>query len=460
MAKTLELTIDTNYLPTWATWEGIRELVQNGKDAETEHHAALTVDWKPSNIYKKLGEPGQTLGILRIENEGVKLPHEALLLGNTSKADRTDTIGRFGEGLKLGILALVRKGVDVTIRSGDEVWTPSIVESSKFKANVLAFRIEDGRENKNRVRVEIGPVEKETWALIKKRFLFLTPVENSIKTASGTLLLDEEYKGHIYVKGIYVNTDSRLQYGYDFTDAQLDRDRKMVDSWDLSCRTRGIWSAAVNQRPDLVDKFLTLAEGDTQDVTNFEEWSASRLDKTVLEAAAKIFTGRHGAEAVPVDNLADGQALEHLGRKGVVVPKQVKAILAQTLGTAQAVIQKMEKEVSREYSWSDIEPSERENLTWALHLLSSACPSVGINPELASLAHVHVVDFRSDTLMGQYKDGKPYVARNLLKDAEETLGTLLHELAHTKGGDGDKGHVFTMECMWVAVTKAIRAGVK
>ena len=37
----LELSINVNYLPAWKAWEGIRELVQNGKDAETEFNAPL-----------------------------------------------------------------------------------------------------------------------------------------------------------------------------------------------------------------------------------------------------------------------------------------------------------------------------------------------------------------------------------------------------------------------------------
>jgi len=64
-------------------------------------------------------------GVLRIENEGAHLSREALLFGTTSKMGRADLIGKFGEGLKLGVLALVRAGRPVTIRSGSEVWNPT-----------------------------------------------------------------------------------------------------------------------------------------------------------------------------------------------------------------------------------------------------------------------------------------------------------------------------------------------
>ena len=72
----LELTIKTDYMPGWGIWEGIRELVQNGRDAEVEQDALLTVRHRKES------------DILVIENEGCTLPHEALLLGHTSKIGR------------------------------------------------------------------------------------------------------------------------------------------------------------------------------------------------------------------------------------------------------------------------------------------------------------------------------------------------------------------------------------
>lgn len=132
----LELSINVKYLPTWSSWEGIREFISNGKDAEIEFNAPLTVDWKN--------------GVLRIENEGVTLAREALLFGTSSKMERKDTIGRFGEGIALGALALVRAGRTVKIRSGAEVWTPTIARSERLNADVLVVDVKDGHEPKKR----------------------------------------------------------------------------------------------------------------------------------------------------------------------------------------------------------------------------------------------------------------------------------------------------------------------
>jgi hypothetical protein len=188
----LELTIKADYLPEWKIWEGVRELVQNAIDAQTEHGATMTIRHRDGNV-------------LVIENEGVVLPHEALLLGHTTKTDRSDMRGKFGEGLKLGVLALVREGLKIKIRSGDEVWVPSIMRSDKFDAKVLCFQIATGRKAEQRVQVEVHGINAEAWL-----FLFLGDGRRKptrVKTSFGSLLLDPESKGMLYCKGIHVQND-------------------------------------------------------------------------------------------------------------------------------------------------------------------------------------------------------------------------------------------------------------
>src|SRR5262249_29918758 len=155
----LELSVKTTYLPTWTVWHGLRELVQNAKDAEVELNAKMGVQ--------------HTGKVLRIENEGAILPREALLFGHTTKTGNSELIGKFGEGLKLGILALVRDGFPVKIRSGCEVWVPAIEKSEKYDADVLVFDIQGGRKPEQRVSVEIGNILKEDWAKFRWKFRFL-----------------------------------------------------------------------------------------------------------------------------------------------------------------------------------------------------------------------------------------------------------------------------------------------
>lgn len=285
----LELTIKTTYLPDWGAYEGMRELLQNGHDAMIEYGATFEV---------RLRKDTNTLVI---ENEGCTLPYEALLMGHTTKLSRGDLIGKFGEGLKLGVLALVRAGHKVKIRSGSEVWVPRIARSEKFDADVLVFDIFKGRKTENRVQIEISGVSVKAWEDLREHFLFLHEAEENaaVSTYSGRLLLDARYKGMIFVKGIFVQHGG-FEYGYDLSDAEVDRDRKMVARFDLTYRMNTIWREAMKRRPDLIDGYLGMLDKQAADLAEISAYDATELPAEVKDAAVALFADRYGKDAVPV----------------------------------------------------------------------------------------------------------------------------------------------------------------
>lgn len=430
----IELTIKTDYLPGWGVWQGLRELVQNARDAELELGAPMTVDWHNDTV--------------RIENDGATLPHEALLLGHTTKVGREELIGRFGEGLKLGILALVRAGMPVKIRSGSEVWVPTIQRSEKFNADVLVFDIQGGRKSENRVRVEVQGISKETWegAMWKFRFLTKEPESASVVTDSGALLLGEKMKGHVFMKGIYVTTDPKLEYGYDLARGELDRDRKMVDQYDLMFRQRDILAHANAKRPDLISGFVAALEKNAPDVRGFDTYAYVPSD--VKEAVVLDFKTKHGKDAVPVRTLSESKDLDHLGKKGVVVGEALANVLS--MPTAAQVKEALREETTARYGWSDLTEEERRNLTEAIDLINLS----GVAK--ASLDHIDVVDFRSPDLLGLFKDGRTLLSRQRLSDRNVSLMTLVHEVAHHAGSDGAKDHVATIEAIWSGIVASLR----
>lgn len=423
----VELTIKTDYLPNWGVWEGVRELIQNARDAEIEHESQMEVRHLNS--------------ILVVKNDGVNLPHEALLLGHTSKATRTDTIGKFGEGLKLGVLALVRAGYKVVIQTGEEIWRPTLEDSLQFAGQtVLVFTIDKRpRRTSPQVRVEVEGISLEQWEEFKKAFLFLSERkgDDSVSTDYGTLLLAPRMKGRIHVKGIYVQSKTNLSYGYDLTgDVDLDRDRRIVSSYDLEYKAAQIWRHAVLLRPDLMDPFYKLLEDAAGDVAL---WNYSAAIHTETSAAlADKFQARFGVGALPVTTLGDSKDLEHLGRKGVVVSKPLANVLSQYLGALEDVKQSLAEEVVEKFSWGDLSDPERYNLDRAIELLDGRC----------SINDVDVVKFRSANLLGQYKSGRIFLSKRILTAFKDTLATLVHEVAHHNGDDGEKGHMAALEAIW------------
>ena len=431
----IELSITTDYVKSWDAWTGIREWVQNARDAEIQFNAPMKIDWYNDT--------------LRIENADVTLPRESLLLGYTSKGDRADLAGFWGEGYKIGTLALVRAGHPVKIRSGSEVWTPSIERSERYAADVLVFNIEGGRKDEKRVRVEIGKVSKEEWESIKTLFLFLDkkPNPNIISTKSGDLLLGEEHRGKIFVKGIFVQ-NTRLNHGYNFKDAKLDRDRKMVEHWEQTYRTAAIWKEAAAKRPDLIDAFFAMLEANKEDVQHIGDTSYLELDQALAQAFADRFKERNG-EAIPVSTLAETQEVEHLGARGVIVSKSLGAVLRLAIGGLDEIKDKLRKSVKRRLNWHELTTDQKESLQWAVATLSAARDA-----EIMNL--VDVVEFADAKLLGQYDDGRLLLSVAIVDDPEETLATLIHEYAHKEGGDGEAAHVAAIERLWTDVVRYLR----
>jgi hypothetical protein len=440
MAK-IELSITANYQPKWGIWEGIRELVCNGQDAERELGAKLSVFFLPSK-----GNAETEPGTLVIHNEGCTMPATALLLGHTTKAERTDTVGQFGEGFKIGTLALVRAGVKVVIRNGSEVWNAALETSEKFKgAEVLTFDIKGGRKGENRVRVEIQGVMQETWHSLRSRFLWLdAPASGQVvETPEGSLLLEERHKGMVYVKGVFIR-QVKIEYGYNLSHGGLNRDRDLLDHYELQWKTKDIWQHAITKRPDLVEPFFKLIESDKDDARGVNEYTASHISPEAKQALASNFKKSYG-DAVPVSSLSESKELETFGRRGVVVPKAMKIILASEIDTLEKIKASAKDEITRRYAWQELSEEQQRTLTRAMSFITWARPEYTFDM-------VNVVDFRDDDQRGLFAGGEINIASRELASVRDTLRVLVHEFAHFGGADGDHSHVHTSEELWADIS--------
>lgn len=430
----IELSLTSSYLPSWTQFDAIRELVSNGQDAQKQFDAPFTVKHRKDT------------NTLVLVNDGANLPHEALLFGHTTKAERGDLIGTWGEGLKISVMVLVRSGHSVKIRSGSEVWIPSIQRSDKFNADVLVFDISTGREPKNRVSVEVGNIDAETWVTMKGCFLFLDDIKDNecVKTGSGSLLLGERFAGKLYCKGIFVQNDPAYSFGYDLSDATLDRDRRLVEKYSLQSRTQQIWREALGRRPDLTSDYGKLLENETADTAGIEGWNASYLSDDVKKAVTNEFLARHGEQAIPCPNLGESQEVAHLGKKGVVVPKALRHVLEQLLGSVESNKAKLKNEATTRYSWDDLTVYEGASVERAISMVNAVAP--------IAMDVIEVVDFRDPKIDGMYQKTETgeriLLAKRILFNRALTLETLVHEVAHRVGNDGTQDHVSRIEHIW------------
>jgi len=425
MAK-YELSIKASYLSNWGIYEGVRELIQNARDAEVQFNAPMTVKYAPRK------RNGKNTGGIIILNEGTVLPKEALLIGHTTKEGDSRLIGKFGEGLKFGVLALLRRGMEIKIRNGSEVWIPEITHSEKFNAEVLVFNVTSGHKEENRVQFEVIGVDEEDWKDISAKLLFIGEYPERVEVAGGSILTSPDHKGKIFVKGMFVaNTGSK--FGYDFKDADIDRDRRMVS--DLPDKTSSLLAQAVNRGHLKEAVYRLMMEG--ADEASYI--SSYRLDNDGRNAITKAFQAENPG-VIPVERSDQVKELESYGKRGQQVPWGIRGILESTMGTAGQHLVDLRKSDKVQYAFAELNENERLNLVFAVSTVARACEKLG--DVVVGMDKVFIVDFNKPDLLGTYdpNTGNIRIARKLLKSKGKTLYTLVHEVAHTHGGDGIRSH--------------------
>jgi hypothetical protein len=424
MAK-IQLTIATEYVKGWNAWEGIREIVQNALDANDDGYA-MTVT-----------HSGNTL---RVMSADARLKADVWLMGTSGKS-AGGYRGHFGEGLKLGVLALVRAGHDVKIVNRDESWTPKLEESEVFGGrNVLTIHTRQREKDCGGFLVEISGVDKEAWAMIRPRFLALVPQApgDVIDTYDAKVLTAPDMRGKVFVKGIFVQHQAELSAGYDFKTLETDRDRKMVDSFDLRYHAGRAWSEAMSRSLVTADKVLTMITSGAPDAAGIGTGYSGGGEQAVCKALAEAFVAKHGEGAMPVASMAEAREVEHYGKAGVVVPKSLVEALKNTRGLSLTTVREDFKRAAQTtYGWNDLTPDERATYTDVVGMVEAAAAELGHPPVEARLT---VVDFGDEAINGLHEGGSIKIAKKLLADFDEALRVLVHEVAHDEGADGEKAH--------------------
>lgn len=254
--KNYELPISPNYVCNWGIKEAIREILQNAIDADSSGYSMKVVY-------------NENINQLQIINDNASSSVSSLVLGCSSKTDIENMIGKFGEGYKLALVVLLRKGMGVTIYNGKETWSPSFQYSDNYKTQVLNIDI-SVNENSDEDYVEfcIDGINRDLY----NELLIYFPCINEdfgdvIESDNGQILLDEQFKGKMYVEGLYIQSDSNFKYGYNFNAnvVDLDRDRKAINYYELKRLTASAIVGAEECRPELF-KAISDSYTDVKDI--------------------------------------------------------------------------------------------------------------------------------------------------------------------------------------------------
>ena len=266
MIKNYEITISPNYVSNWGINEAIREILQNAIDAD-------------KNGYKKsIYYSGDTL---YINNEGISLSAKDLILGCSSKSDQDGMIGKYGEGFKLALVVLLRKGMNVYVDNNDKLWNPSFKVSEQFGTQVLNIEeSDDGR--REGLTFVISPIDQQLYNSLLNYFPCIDEsFGNVVNCDNGQILLDKQFKGKMYVEGLYIQTDDNFQYGYNFNSdvVELDRDRKAINYYELRALTAQSIVTAEECNKEIFDA-ITKSCVDVRDIEEvIDEASESFLEE-------------------------------------------------------------------------------------------------------------------------------------------------------------------------------------
>jgi hypothetical protein len=317
-----ELTITPDYVATWGIWEALRELQQNSIDRCTESE-----------------DSEQILSYNAVDNTLIMgttnsyLDKKTLLLGATSKQHDDHLIGQWGEGYKLAILVLLRCGMRIEIKNGNELWIPKIIKSRRFNSELVVIDTKKSKAGKD-VIFTIKGISPVDFSEFTEKCLSISVPKNIIKTSSGNLLLDSQYRGKVYVSGLYVcmMEDDKVAFGYDMKpeNIALDRDRKKVTEFNLFWETGSMFAEIINNR--LSDKITSeiifkMKEEKIPDIshldTHLEE--DSKLYHDLCELTYQEFMEKYGVNAIPCQTKEEMDLIKKKYRfaKPILVEKEV-----------------------------------------------------------------------------------------------------------------------------------------
>jgi len=387
----------------------VRELVQNWLD---ERDAGA-----PSEMTHRGGT-------LSLWNEGAELKRRHMaLFGSTTKTGVER--GRFGEGFKVGVLALLREGLGVRVCTSHGTYRASIEQSNAYAARVLVLHREDHIEEDG-VRVLVDGLDDITWNDFKARFLWDSPRNAPLR----------DHPGEIYAKDIWVmNCDSR--YGYNFENIETDRDRRIIDHFNLTWEMGKIINNALKERNMSPSEILGMLESDAPDVTFLNRHVTSTTKSMIVSA----FTERYGPNAVPAITAEKMKEEEHAGLKPVLTTENTLEILKDYVA---GVMRK--KSASSCVPEADLSECEKKALWWIRSLLSGA--------GIVNNADIKIVSFLDKNRLGRRTEDAIPIAREILADKTKLLQAMVEEIAHAEGPDGSMEHKWEMHRIYAALIMA------
>lgn len=387
MKQTYNLNLSPRYAPGWNAWEVAREVICNAIDADADG--------------MRITPNGQDT--ISVWTPTVPDIAELFVIGQGSKSPGGNTIGQFGEGLKMAALVTTRtKGGSFKCLLPTS--TVTFAFETVFGQEVLHAQIEDA-SNADGYEVVI------TMPGIANSFdgKILDSQENGPRPKREPDALN------VYCKGVHICELPNIKsiWDWNLNDIAINRDRSMVSTYDIARRIS-----------DQLDFHLTpeLIEGITANPDSLEGTQGLELtyNGESLKKIADGFRARYGENMVL---MAADHATNEIARQNGYRPVPLPEITAKRLA---GFIKSAEEVLPRNHDLESVDISKYAEQIARLRRLDDilAAPPFSLS----------IFASRSESLKGRadIDDVRIWLSESLFTSGNELelVRTYLHELGH------------------------------
>jgi hypothetical protein len=214
--------------------------------------------------------------------------------------------------------------------------------------------------------IEVTGITQDEMDAIVESNLHLQCGYERITTDFGEILSDEEQAGKIYVNGLFIKKFTDYDYGYNLKSqyVKLDRDRSMINTFDLEWLISRMWASKDIPANKVVEAVKNAPEAKYVASTTYY---SSRSD--IFNTAHQEFVKEHGEKAIPISSNEELQKYKGTKYETVLVSEQEKELITRSKDYEEPDLEEEETPLERLNSWyysirHKLEDSENEEFEY------------------------------------------------------------------------------------------------
>jgi len=417
----------------WGLWESIRDIVQNSLD-ETE---AFSIERIEDDL------------VIRDNGKGIAVRN--LLLG-AQKSKEDYFRGKFGEGLKVAALSLLRLGLGLEVETVDRsikfVMYKQYVDNTEAETLAALWKKSDINNILGGTSVIIKNYPKDQPTYLERftqtaglKVIHKTMAKVNKPVQRYNYIFEAPYgEGAIFCRNIYLQ-DIEGPFSYDLWDFELSPDRHSAKSqWDVWRNISLTW-LTVSEENIMVKFYKAVKERVAKYLINdidleAYDWLTSpegKSYKNILEANGKTweraFIRVYGEQAlIKTDN--NDNLVSSLGFRAVELPEGLTKGLGKVVRSSGSIVQEHWKE-NPEYK-----VIKDEDLELRHKLMLRAVREMFEGTNLRNFSGIQAASLpltsgKVTLGLADYKSNQLLLSLSALADWDSLLENVIHEVAHS-----------------------------